>query len=384
MFEAAIAHFEQGLALLAQQDLNGVAPVQVGADIKQIRGVIDRAEAQCARRIEAFDRDRGHAATPDTSTTSWLRNNCNLSGASADRYVKLARQLPELAATQNALEAGQIGIEHALEIARATDDLGLAAEGELLAVAREKDPAELRQTATAIRHRVDPDGMAATAMEQHRKRRLRLYNLPDGMVGVDGALPPDGGTALRIALDSIVGVPPKGDDRTQPQRHADALLQLCRRQLDSGTLPSRAGRKPHLTVVMQAGTGAARLEGYGPISAQTAERLMCEGSVSLLTLDKKGAALDLGRSRRLASEPQRRALGAIYKTCAAPGCNWDVRSCQPHHLDEWVKGGSTRVDRMVPLCSVTHHPLVHEGGWKVVEKADGTIDLKPPWEQHPP
>ena len=381
MFDAAMEHFEHGLAVLARQDLSVVAPVQLGVDIKRLRSCIDRAEAECARRVEAFDRGRGYAATPDTSTVSWLRNNCNLSGATADKHVKLARQLPQLDQTQKALESGQIGIEHALEIARATDDLGLAAEDELLKAAQTKDPAELRQTAREIRHRVDAKGMARLAMELQRKRRLHLYDLPDGMIGIDGALPPEGGAALRITLDSLIGVPPKGDDRTQQQRQADALMLLCRRQLDSGSLPSRAGRKPHLTVVMQADTGAARLEGAGPISTETAERLMCDGSVSVLSVDRKGAALDLGRSHRLASEPQRRALGARYTKCAAPGCNWEVRFCEPHHLDEWANGGGTKVDRMVPLCTVKHHPLVHEGGWKVVAKADGAIDLVPPWER---
>ena len=379
-----MALIEQGLTVLAQQDLDAIPPVQLGADIKRLRAGIDRAEAHCACRVEAFDRERGYAATPDTSTVNWLRNNCNLSGATADKHVRLARQLPDLEETKKALEAGQIGIEHALEIARATDDLGLGAEGELLKAAQNKDPAELRQTARAIRHRIDADGMARLAMEEQRKRRLHLQDLPDGMIGIDGALPPEGGAALRITLDSLIGVPPKGDDRTQQQRQADALMQLCRRQLDSGSLPSRAGRKPHLTVVMQAETGAARLEGAGPISSETAERLLCDGSVSVLSIDRKGAALDLGRSQRLASEPQRRALGARYTKCAAPGCNWEVRFCEPHHLDQWANGGGTRVDRMVPLCTVKHHPLVHEGRWKVVERPGGAIDLVPPWRQPGP
>ena len=370
----------QGLAVLAQQDLSAVRPVQLGVDIKRLRAAIDGAEAQCARRIEAFDRDRGYAASPDTSTVNWLRNNCNLSGATADKHVKLARQLPELEETQKALEAGHIAMEHALEIARATDDLGSAAEAELLRAAQTKDPAELRQTARELTHRVDAKGMARLAMEQQRKRRLHLCDLPDGMIGIDGALPPEGGAALRITLDSLIGVPPKGDDRTHQQRQADALMLLCRHQLDSGSLPSRAGRKPHLTVVMQAETGAARLEGAGPISTETAQRLLCDGSVSVLSVDRKGAALDLGRSQRLASEPQRRALAARYTRCAAPGCNWEVRFCEPHHLDEWAKGGGTRVDRMVPLCTVKHHPLVHEGRWKLIANGDGAIDLVPPWE----
>jgi len=380
--------FERGLGLLSEQDISAVAPLQLGADIKRIRGIINRAEAQCVRRVEVFDREDAYASSGDTSTTSWLRNHCQLSGFSADKHVKLARQLPELQATQQALESGQIGIEHALEVARATDDMGAGAEAELLAAARSKDPAEVRQTAREIRHRVDSDGMARQALEQFRKRRLHIFDLPDGMIGLEGALPPEGGVALKLTLDSLTGVPPKDDERTHQQRQADALLELCRRQLDSGTLPSLNGRKPHLMVVVQAetlagvpGAPAAQLEGAGPISGETARRLRCNGSASVLTVDRKGVALDLGRSKRLSSEPQKRVLVARDQGCVVPGCNWEARFCETHHLDHWALGGGTAVRRMVLLCKVKHHPLVHEGGWKLVENGDGTFALLPPWEQ---
>ncbi len=163
------------------------------------------------------------------------------------------------------------------------------------------------------------------------------------MTGVEGALPPEGGAALRLTLESLSGVPPKNDERTAQQRRADALIELCRRQLDSGTLPSVNGRQPHLTVVVQAetlagapGAPAARLEAAGPISGETARRLLCSGSASVLRVDGKGAALDLGRAKRLASEAQRRVLAARDQGCVVPGCSWEARFCEPHHLDQWA------------------------------------------------
>src|SRR5712692_9726505 len=295
MFEGGMARMEEGLALVSGVDLDGIAPVEIGPRLEAISRFLSRAEAERARWVEAFDRGRGFGPSGDTSTTSWLRNHCHLSGFSADRQVKLARQLPELESTSKALAAGEIGIEHALEIARATQDLGPAAEGELLSVAREKDPAQVRLAARDLRHRVDADGMARLAAEQYRKRRLRIYGLPDGMVGMDGALPPEDGAALRLTIESLAGIPPKGDDRTSEQRNADALSALLRRQLDSGSLPSLGGRKPQLTVVITAetlagvpGAPAARLEEAGPISTETAKRLLCGGGARLLTVNGKG------------------------------------------------------------------------------------------------
>src|SRR5712692_599307 len=377
MFEAAMFRLEEGLEELRREDLDGIRPVEMGERIKRMRGFADRYGAEILRRVEAFDRDRGFAPSGATSTVSWMRSECNLSGFSADRQVKLARQLPVLGSTCKALAAGEIGIEHAEEIARATQDLGAAAEGELLWVAKEKDPAEVRLAARDLRHRVDADGMARLAAEQYRKRRLRIYNLADGMVGMDGALPPEDGAALRLTIESLAGIPPKGDDRTQEQRNADALSALLRRQLDAGSLPSLGGRKPQLTVVINAetlaglpGAPAARLEGAGPISTETARRLLCRGGASLLTVNGKGVALDLGRSKRTASEGQRRALSARYRHCCTRGCDREARFCEPHHLDPWELGGGTSVERMVLLCS-KHHVQVHEGGRPMEEPRAG-------------
>ena len=63
-------HIEQGLALLSEQDISAVAPRQLGADVQRIRGVINRAEAQCVRRVELFDREDAYASSGDTSTVN--------------------------------------------------------------------------------------------------------------------------------------------------------------------------------------------------------------------------------------------------------------------------------------------------------------------------
>src|SRR5437762_802401 len=112
IFAEGVGLIDKGLALLAENDLGPVPPEDLGLDIKAIRSRIDRLEAQCARRIEQFDKFRGFGPRGDTSTTNWLRNHCHMSGFSADKHLKFARQLPELEGTQKALESGAIGIEH--------------------------------------------------------------------------------------------------------------------------------------------------------------------------------------------------------------------------------------------------------------------------------
>jgi hypothetical protein len=214
-FDRGIGLIRQGLALISGQNIDPIPPVELGEDIKVLSGVIDLCALQRTRRLAVFESDGGHGASGDGSAIDWLRRECHLPGFEAERQMKLARQLPDLEETQKAVESGQIGMEHALEIARATDDMGTRAEGELLQVAVEKDPGQLRQATREIRHRQDPEALRRLALEQRRRRKLRLYELPDGMTGVEGALPPEGGVALKLCLQSLTGIPPKDDERSQ-------------------------------------------------------------------------------------------------------------------------------------------------------------------------
>jgi Domain of unknown function (DUF222) len=71
--------------------------------------------------------------------------------------------------------------------------------------------------------------------------------------------------------------------------------------------------------------------------------------------------LNLGRTTRLANRPQRRALKALYATCAVPGCSVRFEFTKPHHLKWWRNGGLTDLLNLLPLC--THHHACAHNGW---------------------
>jgi hypothetical protein len=91
--------------------------------------------------------------------------------------------------------------------------------------------------------------------------------------------------------------------------------------------------------------------------------------------------LDLGRTTRLANRAQRRALRALYSTCAIPGCDVRYNRCKLHHIRWWRHGGRTDLANLLPLCA-HHHSKVHDAGWDLglgpnreltVTFPDGTI-----------
>ena len=48
-----------------------------------------------------------------------------------------------------------------------------------------------------------------------------------------------------------------------------------------------------------------------------------------------------------------------------------------HHIVHWARGGTTDLDNLVLLCH-RHHWMVHEGGWQLMKRDDGTVLTLPP------
>ncbi len=87
--------------------------------------------------------------------------------------------------------------------------------------------------------------------------------------------------------------------------------------------------------------------------------------------------MNLGRSTRLASRAQRRALRAFYPTCAVPGCGVAFEFTKPHHVHYWENGGTTDLHNLIPVCG-EHHHAVHDGGWRLSLQPDRTLTITYP------
>ncbi len=99
------------------------------------------------------------------------------------------------------------------------------------------------------------------------------------------------------------------------------------------------------------------LEGSGPISLETAERLCCDAR--RLVIKPHGNDLVHSRVTRCASFAQKRAL---YKRagghCQYPGCT-AKRELEGHHIILDTAGGKAVLDNMILLCP-RHHTLLHD------------------------
>ena len=116
-------------------------------------------------------------------------------------------------------------------------------------------------------------------------------------------------------------------------------------------------RSPTTLIVHLSPDAPPMLEGAGPISPETAERLTCDAR--RLTIKPHGRDLVHSRVGRCASYPQRRAL---YKrsggSCQYPGCT-ATREFEAHHVVADEHGGKTELDNLILLCS-RHHKHLHD------------------------
>ena len=87
--------------------------------------------------------------------------------------------------------------------------------------------------------------------------------------------------------------------------------------------------------------------------------------------------LYLGRTRRTASVGQRIMLHATDRGCSFPGCTVPGYLCQADHIDEWVNGGPTNIDKLALDCT-QHHKFHTNYGWKIRKRPDGRTEWIPP------
>ena len=109
----------------------------------------------------------------------------------------------------------------------------------------------------------------------------------------------------------------------------------------------------------QPAEAVCHIENVGSIERATAQRLACDNPVLGAVVDKHGRMLALGRTRRLVSTAQRRALMIRdHGMCQYPGCH-QTRHLKAHHLSPWILGGGTDLENLILLCQ-WHHTAVHE------------------------
>ncbi|HSS93526.1 MAG TPA: DUF222 domain-containing protein [Candidatus Dormibacteraeota bacterium] len=388
---------EPEMALLAgavdrfcERHKEGRTPEQVTGELIHLRHQLDRLDLEFSEGAAAFAATDEYEAEGSVSPIHWVRLNCHMGGGAAADRIAVGEQLAHMPDSVEAMAAGDIGFAHLALIARTATAIAESGtnqafdESALLVKAREFSVGRFREFCDHARHAGDPEGYARGEAHAVEARSLSFSAGQGGMVWVRGMLDPEGGAAVRTALEPLARPSGKGDHRKRDRRLADALVEAAHRLLDGGRLPRVGTQRPHLhvttsldTLLGLAGAPAANLEYSLPISARAVERIACDCAVTRILLGSDSAVIDVGRSRRVMTPAQRHALNVRDKGCRWPGCDRPATSTSGHHLVHWTKGGSTDLPNLLLLC-YRHHWMAHEGGWQLVKTDDGGFITVPP------
>jgi hypothetical protein len=262
---------------------------------------------------------------------------------------------------------------------------------------------EVRREARAARDRLDEAGIARREKQRQDNRYLKRWVRDDGMYQGAFLLDPEAGLHVFSALDAIVA-PRRGvrfvdaeaaaraesvsrDPRTNDQLLADALVDMVRLAVDADPGKLFGLRRPAVRVVVTEQTlsregGHGFLEGDAqPISRESIDRFVCDTGLVGVKFDRKQQIIDLGRTHRLFTEPQRLAISVRDGACIFPSCSKPPSSCEVHHITEWRNGGRTDARDGVLLCR-HHHMLLHNNHWQILRDRD-RYWLKPPRSEDP-
>jgi hypothetical protein len=295
--------------------------------------------AEKLRRVAEIDARQAWRNEGARSTADLLARRLRLTRGEARAQTETAVGLASLPQTAAALREGVIGVGQAQIAARAAkdvrpdvrDDLDRLIAGDGSGM----DRRQLREHVDAWTHTVAPDALAGRARRAWANRRLSMHaDGPDGAVQGSFALDPVGGATLIAALDAQSRKTSTDDERTYPQRMADALVALAQRALDAGELPQVAVQRPHVILITPAetlkgapGAPAAQLDGVGSVSVATARMVCCDAEATEVFMTRNHEVLDVGRTRKSPTRAQRVAV--IAKTSAVwgvPGRLLAVRS----------------------------------------------------------
>ena len=355
----------------------------------ELRSFLDAQSAELVRSLDEHPTAFPEAIIADTS-------GCSLNAATRER--ERANTLGNADAVADALSDGAISAGHVDALTKATKNLDEAATSELLGDDETIADAASSQTIAEFNAWIKKRAKALDTTDpedrldsQRRATRVKTWTDDEGMYNLKGRFDPELGKdiAKRLAAatrskfaDALPDSAPA--DPLERKQHLEGLA-LADLLLGNGAGGSKSG--PPVVVVdatQTNGAGGPVVDWGIPVElpqrvlldvlgAQKPDVVVVANGVVLYAPGN----LNLGRSTRLASPAQRRALAGLYANCAVPGCSVHYDRCRLHHIVFWNDGGLTDIDNLLPVCQ-HHHTLIHNDGWLIELGANRELTIRLP------
>jgi Domain of unknown function (DUF222) len=346
--------------------------------------------------VGELDRREAWRTEGATSSAAWLTQRLGVAEGTGRAWSLVAEQLWDMPHLAQGLRVGALSFDKvrvAVELATPESDASIL---------RQAEECTVRQLTDLVRaKRGTSDEQAAG---RHENRYLRFN---DARRVITAQLAEDAYAEVRAAITQRARFFPSDGETRYDQRRADAFLGICRGAPRRGGKAGTAGAGAEgagtagagtddgaATEAEEAGTGArgrsnffvvahtdlsflrgssggAEVERLGLLSREAIRRICCDATVTLALDDAFGHTMFEGRSRRFASDAQRREVQRRDRRCRFPGCPNSIFT-DVHHVVHWVDQGLTDLPNLVTLCD-HHHHRVHEGKWQMTGNANGIL-----------
>ncbi len=390
---AAVEQATEAIEFLQRLDpdrLDRDQVVQWAEGVERLRRMTDGASSVVADHVDTV---RPFVDQGFLSAKAWLQHRLKISNAEAHRRVQVARAQRRLGHWCNAHLAGQVSTEQMEQMARVAANPRLDPERlwmdswRLLGDAFDHDYDGFAERARRWESLADADGDRDRATRERERRHFSLQPRPGGGWRLTGALDDVRGAELNEVWANYVDAEwrtdwaasgaknTRGLPRTQPQRCADALVEMARAA--AGADPDGSRGHPTANILIDEDTFNATITDQ-PIDPDRYRDVVCRtrsgvqlrpadavnaallGHVRRVVYDSQGVVVDLGRRSRLFRGSSREAVMLLATSCSWVGCDRPVEWCDADHSITWAAHGATVPRNGVPLCR-RHHVMKGRG-----------------------
>ena len=225
-------------------------------------------------------------------------------------------------------------------------------------------------------HPSPPPSTGRTRNRGDRNRRARRGRRPSGP---NRTRPPDPPPDL---FNTSPNTDPTCTEGRGPDRHASdpgcphpddtatILGELRDHLADLNRFAATSPTAQHMTF-------RSEITGAGPTDPTLIEELICTGDLIPMLHRNHTEILDMGRTVRLATPAQRKALLVRSAgTCEWPGCTIPHNWCDAHHLHHWEHQGPTDLANLALVCN-HHHKRFHRAHYTGLITPTGLEVLRP-------
>jgi hypothetical protein len=327
-------------------------------DLNRLSGWIDARKVRCARRLKQLETE-GRSE----STSTALMDESRHSGKEAKAIEERERVCNQFPALEDALAAGAVSADHLDVLARLTKNLSDQDRSDLMARADEVVAAagnwvsEFERQASNligdIRSANRPDSDVEDLERQRAASHVKRWkDKPTGLHMTLLGLDPVRDATLHNVIDAHLArlkQEPGNDAVPFTALHAQAVVDAVTRGGNVGAaeivIHTDAASVCH---GRHANTLCETVDGV-PVPVATMQRLCCDAVLQAVIVNPDGTFDQLCAELRLANRQQRRALAAMYSTCAHPHCSVTLSQCRIHHIVFFERGGKTVLANMTPL-----------------------------------